>query len=99
MSRANHVVAQGDSWVVIRDGNSRPSSRHETKQEAITEAKRIAKKEKSHVFIHGRDGRIHDLVNFGEDRTSGIRLKTTIGKDRIREAVWNATKGSATNTR
>ena len=99
MSRASHVVPQGEKWVVIRDGNSRPSSVHETKSEAVDTARRLARKERSQVFIHGRDGRIRDHMNFGEVRADDLRWKSSVGRDRIREAVWNVSKGATSKAR
>lgn len=93
MARGTHVVAQGEKWVVVRDGNSRPSSVHATKQAAIQWARRLAQKEKSQVFIHGRDGRIREHLNFGVDRTRDIPWKSSLGREKIREAVWNVSKG------
>lgn len=67
MSNAQHVVPSLRGWMVKRAGVSRPSSRHATQDEAIAAAKDIARKERTELYIHGRDGRIRERNSYSND--------------------------------
>jgi uncharacterized protein DUF2188 len=67
MGKNLHVVPRDGEWAVRRDGNERATSVHSTQQEAREEAKRIAKRERTEVVIHGADGRIRDRDSYGRD--------------------------------
>ncbi|MFA5156814.1 MAG: DUF2188 domain-containing protein [Candidatus Omnitrophota bacterium] len=67
MSRNQHVVPYGDKWAVRKEGNTRITSSHITRRDAIHTANRIASSEASEVVIHGRDGRIRDKDSYGYD--------------------------------
>lgn len=67
--KAVHVVPAGGKWAVRKEGSSK-SSAHQTQQAASKAAKSIAKKEKSELFIHGRDGRIRERNSYGNDPSS-----------------------------
>jgi hypothetical protein len=63
-----HVVPNDEGWGVKRQGAGRASSNHETKQEAVDEARRIAKQEQpSQVKIHRGDGEIQTEHTYGND--------------------------------
>ncbi len=57
-------------WAVRIEGNTKPTSTHRTQKEAISVARDIAKKNKSEVVIHGRDGKIRDKDSYGNDPRS-----------------------------
>lgn len=60
MEKEIHVVPEtGDSWVV-EDGDAGIGSVHETKEEALEEARELAVAEDSPVVIHGADGQVRD---------------------------------------
>ncbi len=59
-----HVVSRGKKWAVRKTGNVRVTRRFETQQEAIKAARKIARKQGSVVYIHGRDGQIHARNSF-----------------------------------
>jgi len=67
MGKNQHVVKSGKSWAVKGEGNQRYTSLHDTQREAINAAKDIAKKQKSELFIHGRDGKIRERNSYGHD--------------------------------
>ena len=63
-----HVTKRPDGyWQVIGEGNKRPSSVTTTQREAISNATRIARNQKSEVLIHGENGRIRERNSYGND--------------------------------
>lgn len=68
MSRkGQHVVPVSDGWGVRKAGAARTTSIHTTQAGAIEAASHIARKQKTEVYIHGRDGRIRERNSFGND--------------------------------
>ena len=68
MKRKNqHVVPHEGEWAIKGEGNKKATKVTKTKAEAIEVAKRIAKKNKSEVIIHKRDGTISDKDSYGKD--------------------------------
>ncbi|QCG87697.1 DUF2188 domain-containing protein [Azospirillum sp. TSH100] len=67
MSKGQHVVPNGSKWSVRRAGALRASGIYDTQQEAINRAREMAQKQKTELYIHGRDGRIRDRISFGND--------------------------------
>jgi uncharacterized protein YdaT len=68
MSKAGqHVVPNGDKWSVRKSGSSRASGVYKTQDDAIKKAKEIARKQKTELYIHGRDGRIRKRSSYGND--------------------------------
>jgi hypothetical protein len=59
MDREIHVVPEEDHWSV-EDGDAGIGSIHETKVEALAEARRLALEEGATVVVHGGDGQIRD---------------------------------------
>jgi uncharacterized protein (UPF0262 family) len=62
-----HVVPHGDDWAVKGAGNQRATSIHNTQQEAVDAARRIAQNQGSELVIHRPDGRIRDKDSHGHD--------------------------------
>jgi uncharacterized protein YdaT len=62
-----HVVPNGGKWSVRRAGASKASGTFDTQREAIDRARDVARKQKTEVFIHGRDGRIRERDSYGND--------------------------------
>jgi uncharacterized protein YdaT len=68
MSKAGqHVVPNGDKWSVRKSGSSRASGVYKTQDDAIKKAEEIARKQKTELYIHGRDGRIRKRRSYGND--------------------------------
>ena len=68
MSKRNqHIVRHSDGWAVRGAGSQRATSIHSTQREAIDAGRRIAKTQKTELFVHGRDGRIRERDSFGND--------------------------------
>jgi uncharacterized protein (DUF4415 family) len=53
-----HVVPHQGKWAVKGEGNQRATSIHETQAEATERARDIARRQKSELLVHGRDGQI-----------------------------------------
>lgn len=66
-SKSQHVVPSDGKWAVKRGGSNRATTIVETQQEAIKIAKEIAQNQKTELFIHGRDGQIHERNSYGND--------------------------------
>lgn len=69
-----HVI-RGNSggWQVRVEGTDRARSIHQTQAEAAKAGTAIARKNKSELLIHGRDGKIRERSTYGHDprRTEG----------------------------
>ena len=62
-----HVVPHKDGWAIKGAGNERATSVHETQQQAIDQARDIARTQQSELIIHRSDGRIRDKNSYGKD--------------------------------
>ena len=67
MARGQHVVPNAGGWGVKKAGASRASSVHPTQAEAIAAATRLARSQRTELYIHGRDGRIRQRNSYGSD--------------------------------
>jgi hypothetical protein len=69
-----HVLRDNNgAWQVRVEGAARPRSTHKTQSEASKAGRDIARKNKSELLVHGRDGKIRERSTFGHDpgRTKG----------------------------
>lgn len=63
-----HVVHnQQGGWDVKRGGSERASSHHDTKREAVDEARQVSRSQGTELRIHNRDGRIASSDSHGGD--------------------------------
>ncbi len=62
--KAQHVVPNGTSWSVKRAGASRASKTFDTQKDAELYGRQIAKKNKTELFIHGKDGLIRERNSY-----------------------------------
>lgn len=61
-----HVVPHEDGWAVQKEGNERATSVHATKDEALEQARTLAKdQEPSQLIVHKKDGTIQDSFAYG----------------------------------
>ena len=68
MAKKNqHVVPSSGGWIVKSTGSSRASSTHSTQAEAVAAAVKIARDQKTELYIHGRDGRIRERNSYSHD--------------------------------
>ncbi len=65
--RGQHVVPAGDGWAVRKAGARRASGRFATQKAAIDSARKLAKKQRTELYIHGRDGKIRERDSYGSD--------------------------------
>ena len=54
---AQHVVPRDGRWAVRKGGAERVTRRYDTQREAVDAAREIARRQRTEVFVHGRDGR------------------------------------------
>ena len=58
-------VLQGENgWVVKNLYSSNATRIFSTKAEAVQNARKMAKKQKTNLFIHGRDGSIQERISY-----------------------------------
>jgi uncharacterized protein YdaT len=62
-----HVVPHPGGWATKKERSERAGSVHETKSEALEQARNRAKRERVEVVIHRKDGRIQDSDSYGND--------------------------------
>ncbi len=65
--RGQHVVPGPEGWSVRKAGSSRATKTYSTQQDAIDAATRIARNQKTELYIHGQDGRIRERNSYGND--------------------------------
>jgi hypothetical protein len=54
-------------WAVKGKGSKRATSIHDTQAEATARARDLARRQKSELLVHGRDGEIRARDSFGHD--------------------------------
>src|ERR687885_3008251 len=64
-----HVEPREDGWAVVREGNERATSLHQTQSEAAKEGRDIARRNEAEFFLHARDGSIREHNIYGEVQT------------------------------
>jgi hypothetical protein len=62
-----HVVPHYNGWATKREGGVRVGRLAETQAEAIEIGKRMAKRDKVQLVVHGRDSKIQDRYSYGKD--------------------------------
>lgn len=62
-----HVTPGGKGWDVKRAGAGRASSSHATKQEAFEAGRKLAKRERTSLRIHKKDGTIQEERSYGNE--------------------------------
>ena len=62
-----HVVKRPDGWAVRCENNQKDTSHHRTQKDAISEARGIARNQKSAIVIYRRDGKIREKNSHGND--------------------------------
>jgi hypothetical protein len=62
-----HVVKHPKGWAVKSAGVAKPTRVLPTQLEAFYLARKIARKQHSELFIHGRNGRIRMKNSYGHD--------------------------------
>lgn len=62
-----HVVPHPEGWATKKEGAARAGKVTTTQKEAIDAAREQAKRERSDVVIHRKNGKIRDSDSYGED--------------------------------
>jgi hypothetical protein len=62
-----HVVPSEGRWRVEVEGSSRARSTHDTQAEARIAAREIARRNRSELLVHGRNGQIRERSSYGSD--------------------------------
>lgn len=63
-----HVVYNVNKWQLKKENSSRALSNHQTKAEAVTNGRNMAKNQKpSQLLIHNKNGRISNEHTYGSD--------------------------------
>lgn len=62
-----HVVQEGSQWCVRVEGATRARSKHRTQADAVTAGRAAARKAKTELLVHGRDGAIRTRRSYGND--------------------------------
>lgn len=66
--RGVHVVRSGKGWAVKSGGRTRSS--HRTQATAAKAGRTVAKRGKTELYVHGRNGRIREANSYGNDPSS-----------------------------
>lgn len=66
-SSAQHVVPSNGGWAVKKVGSTQATKTFATQDKATVFARNLAKKQRTELFVHGRDGKIRDRSSFGRD--------------------------------
>lgn len=65
---SKHVVPNpSGGWSVKNSGASRASKVFDTQQQAVSYARDTAKKDRTELYVHGRDGTIKQKNSYGND--------------------------------
>ena len=63
-----HVIPDsGGGWNSKREGASRASRHFDTQNEAIEASRNAARRDKTELTIHGKDGKIREKDSYGKD--------------------------------
>jgi hypothetical protein len=65
--RALHVVPKSGGWVVTASGAGQPTQEFSRKEDAVQFGESVARRKKTGLIIHGRDGKVQDINTFGLD--------------------------------
>jgi hypothetical protein len=65
--KGQHVVPSSGRWSVMKAGAARATSIHPTQAAAIEAATKIARSQRTELYIHGPDGRIRERNSYGAD--------------------------------
>jgi hypothetical protein len=65
-----HTVHKDGSWTNTVEGGSSPSATYETKDEAVSAGRDLARKHEAEHLIHAADGTISERNSYGNDPAS-----------------------------
>ena len=70
LEKAQHVVRRDRTWAVRKSGSDRVTRHFDTWDEALEAARKLARKQKTSLYIHGPDGRVRKRECYGEEPVS-----------------------------
>ena len=62
-----HVVWRGDKWAVIREGNKKASSVHDSREQAEKRGRSLAHNSGAEFFLHDEQDRVRERESHGPD--------------------------------
>lgn len=65
--RSLHVVPKSGGWVVTAGGAGHPARQFSRKEDAVQFGQSVARRKRTGLIIHGRDGKIQDIDVNGSD--------------------------------
>jgi hypothetical protein len=65
-----HVTPRGNKWAVIREGNERATSLHDTQKQAEKKGRETARRDKTEFYLHNQQGEIRERDSYGSDPKS-----------------------------
>ena len=65
-----HVTPRGNKWAVMREGNERATSLHDTQQQAVKKGREIARRDKTEFYLHNQQGEIRERDSYGSESKS-----------------------------
>ena len=68
--RALHVVPKSGGWVVTASGAAQPTQQFSRKEDAVQFGESVAKRKRTSLIIHDRDGKVQDVDTYASDPTS-----------------------------
>ena len=67
MPRSQHVAPREKGWTVRKTGADRVTRKFDTQREAIEFARDLARKQRTKLYIFGKNGLIRKRVSYGKD--------------------------------
>jgi hypothetical protein len=65
--RALHVVPKSGGWLVTASGAGQRTQEFSRKEDAVQFGESVARRKRTGLIIHGRDGKIQDFDTYGSD--------------------------------
>lgn len=62
-----HVLRRGDKWAVIREGNKKASSVHDTREQAEKRGRSLAHKSGAEFFLYDEQDRVRERESHGPE--------------------------------
>ena len=84
MGKNQHVLSHGERWAVKAEGAPDPVALFKTQSEAWEKAKSIARKERSEVLLHGKNGEIPQHLWPRSQPQQGMTALSPAGRERLK---------------
>jgi hypothetical protein len=67
MAKDKHVISRNGGWAVRTAGALKAARIFDTKAKAVSYAKDFAKRARSTLYVHRRDGMVAEMLDYGSD--------------------------------